>query len=162
MQAPMEVSTRPPAVRPAIRTTPSQARFARWFGLVYFPLALLAVSFVLFVTGVLPQWGRLPLVLLAAWGLVAVRLLQERRRLGVQVPIPKSLVLGIAMTAGAGLFGALLIWGGINRLATTWGVVLLYLGVVLVITAVLAPLFRGIDFAIRAVATAVLGGRRRR
>lgn len=135
--------------------------FNRWLVVVYLPLALLVVGFLLFVLGVLPSWGRPALFLLAVWGLVAVRLIAERKKLGVDVPLPRSLVIGLSSTVGAGVLGALFIWGGLNRLATNTGAILLFLGGVLVLTAVIAPVLKLLDVAVRAVAGRLLKEPRR-
>lgn len=123
--------------------------FARWFWLVYLPLGLLIVLFVLFITDALPAWGVPMLILLAGWGLLAVRLILERRRRGLEVPLPRSLLYGIATIAGLALGGALLVWVGLARVSTSVGVAFLLLGGFLMLVAVFAPAFKLVDIFVR-------------
>lgn len=124
--------------------------FTRWLVVVYLPLGLLASGFVLFVSGALPGWGGGAMVLLSAWGLVSIRLLRERKRRGVSVPPPRSMVVGFGITASTAFFGGMLSWIGVARLQTNAGVIMLYAGAFLVLVAVLAPMFKVIDSILRA------------
>jgi hypothetical protein len=144
------------AVKKKPARLPTATLFSRWLALVYLPLFVLVAGFILFVLGVLPRWSRPALLILAVWDLVAVRLISERRKLGLHVPLPRGLVIGLSSMVGAGVLGVLFIWGGLNRLATNSGAVLLFLGGVLILTAVIAPILKVLDVAIRAVASRVL------
>lgn len=156
MQAPVETSPRAVTARRSVRRVPSQTLFTRWLLLVYCPLGLLGAGFSLFVLGGLPGWMKPLLLLLAIWGVAATRLLWERQKLGIQVPPPRDLVLALAALTFTALMGTMLIWLGLDRLSSTSGVVMLYFGGVLVLTAVLAPIFKALDMAIRTVARRVL------
>lgn len=157
MQAPNELPHPPPL---SGKKTPSRRRneelFTRWLLMVYLPLGLLCAGIILLMLGVLPRGMAPGLVVLAAWGLVAIRLLWERRRLGLEVPPPRSMVIGIGSIGVMALAGAILTWVGLDRLASTSGVVMLYSGGVLMLTALFAPAFKLLDLAIRAVARRVL------
>lgn len=123
--------------------------FARWFGIVYLPLGLLGVVLLAVATGVL---ARPPLPLIAAgtaYGAVAVRLLYERRRRGLVVKAPSALVGGLAWVCGVGLTGAVMLWIGLERLHSYAGTIFSLLGAFLILVALLAPLLRAIDFALR-------------
>lgn len=164
MQAHIESHPQPPPARASspVPRVAKETLFTRWLVIVYVPLGVFAAALILFILGALPSWGNPLLLVLSIWGLLAVRLLWERRRRGLAVPPPRSMVIGIGSTALIALIGAVLSWTGVERLASTSGVVMLYLGGVLMLTAVLAPVFKVLDVGIRAVARRVLGETRPR
>lgn len=123
--------------------------FARWFWLVHVPLGLLLATFILFVTGLLPPSGIPALVFLSVWGLLAVRLIFERRRLRLYIPPSKSFVTWVAAVTGLVLTGGILFWIGAGKLNTNTGVVMFIIGGFLMILSVTAPAFKLIDFGFR-------------
>ena len=123
--------------------------FARWFWVVYLPLGLLGALVVVVVSGVVRRPPLLLTLVAAAYGAIAIRLLYERRRRRLVVRAPSALVGGLAWISGVGLTGAVLLWTGLERLHATAGAVLSLSGGFLILVAVLAPLLRGIDVAVR-------------
>jgi len=134
---------------PAKRKVAGPQLFARWFWLVYLPLGLLLAVFILFVAGLLPAQGIPALIFLAVWGLLAMRLIYERRRLGLYIPPPKTFVIWTAAVTGLVLGGGVLFWLGAGSLNTNTGVAMFILGGFLMILAVTAPAFKLIDFGFR-------------
>lgn len=123
--------------------------FARWFWLVHVPLGLLLATFILFVTRLLPSAGIPALIFLSVWGLLAIRLIFERRRLGLYIPPPKSFVIWVAAVTGLVLTGGVLFWIGAGKLNTNTGVVMFIIGGFLMILSVTAPAFKLIDLGLR-------------
>jgi hypothetical protein len=137
----------------------SNALFARWFWVVYVPLGFLAGLFVLLAAGFLPSWGVWILAAVGAWSLLAVVLLFERRRRGLSVPPPKSIVKGTAWVAGLAVAGSLFGWLGTGRLTSDTGVVMALVGAFLVTFAVLAPALKIVDLLLRRLGRMLLRGR---
>jgi hypothetical protein len=131
------------------RRTGRPQLFARWFWLVHVPLGLLLAFFFLFVTGLLPRAGIPALIFLAVWGLLALRLIFERRRQGLYIPPPKSFVIWVAAVTGLVLCGGILFWIGAGKLNTNTGVVMFVIGGFLMILSVTAPAFKLIDVGLR-------------
>lgn len=119
--------------------------FARWFWLVYLPLGLLLASLLLLASGVFPKGAWPALVLLAGYGVLATRLLLERRKRGLGVPAPRSIIIGIGSVAIVLLFGSMLFAVGMDRLSTDQGLVLAAAGGFLMILSVTVPAFRIVD-----------------
>ncbi|MGH2704617.1 MAG: hypothetical protein ACRDJ4_05810 [Actinomycetota bacterium] len=138
--------------------------FLRWVMLVYLPLALLAAGIVLLVGQVLPGWGLPILIGIAAWSALAVRLLVERRRRGVEVRVPRNLLVGVAALGIVAAAGFGLAWAGIGRLDTGSGPFLVLIGGFLLLVALIAPMLKLIEVAFRRGAGLILSllGRRRR
>lgn len=134
----------------------NEVLFARWLFVVYVPLVLLVAGIILWMLGIFPRRAGLLMTALSVWALLAMRLLWERRKKGIKVPAPRSLIVGTILIAAAALSGAILTWMGLDRLSSTSGTVMLYTGGVLILTALLAPAFKALDLAIRAVARRVL------
>ncbi|MGH2812397.1 MAG: hypothetical protein ACRDI1_06760 [Actinomycetota bacterium] len=137
----------------------SKALFARWFWVVYVPLGLLAGLLVLLAAGFLPSWGVWILAAFGAWSLLAVVLLFERRRRGLSVPPPKSIVKGTAWVAALAAAGSLFGWLGTGRLTSDTGVVMALVGAFLVTFAVLAPALKIVDLLLRRLGRMLLRGR---
>lgn len=131
------------------RRTGGPQLFARWFWLVHVPLGLLLAFFILLVTGFLPPAGIPALIFLAVWGLLALRLIFERRRLGLYIPPPKSFVIWVAAVTGLVLCGGILFWIGAGKLNTNTGVVMFVIGGFLMIFSVTAPAFKLLDVGLR-------------
>ncbi|HVF12823.1 MAG TPA: hypothetical protein VNA87_07035 [Actinomycetota bacterium] len=131
------------------RTKHPSALFIRWFWLVYLPLGLLSAGVLLMIFRVLPASMKWPLLLLGGYGLLAVRLLIERKRKGLSVPPPRNIVIGILSVAGLLVLGAILFVLGMGRLTTTEGLVLAGVGGFLMILSVTVPTFRLVDAALR-------------
>jgi hypothetical protein len=107
-------------------------------------------------TGLLPGALRVPLIVLSGlWSALALRLLIERRRRGVAVPAPRSIVFGIAAVAALALGGSLLAWIGIGRVSSSEGLAMLLVGCFFMLMAVFAPMFKLVDSALRLVARLV-------
>ncbi len=123
--------------------------FVRWFWLVYLPLGLLAAGVLLVVFKVLPSDMKWPLLILGAYGLVAGRLLLERKRKGLSVPPPRSIVIGILSVTGLLVLGAILFALGMGRLTTTEGLVMAAIGGFLMIFSVTVPTFKMVDAALK-------------
>lgn len=138
-----------------MKTTPrsgsTEALFARWFLLVYLPLGLLVVGFIFFILQLLPGWAVPVLVALAVWGIFAVRLILERRKRGLEIPPPRSLILGVLTIAGLALAGAFLVLVGLARVSSAVGITLLLLGGFLMLLAVFAPAFKLVDVLMRSL-----------
>lgn len=123
--------------------------FVRWFLVVYLPLGLLAIELALLPFGILPRWTMWLLVLLAAYAVLAVRLLIERKRTGLGIPLPRKIVFSLAalaamLAAGLGLFVA-----GMGRLTTSRGLAMVFVGGCLMIFSVTVPAFRLVDILLR-------------
>lgn len=138
---------RPPDVRRP-RVEPG-ALFARWFWLVYVPLVLFAGLLGLVFGGLLPRWGMAALLVTSLWAAAAVRLLAERLRLGVEVPIPKNLVGGITWIVGLGTTGGVFIWIGLSKLTSEAGMILALAGIFFIAFAVMLPLMKAFDAIFR-------------
>ncbi len=134
--------------------------FVRWFWLVYLPLGLFASAVILRLFSVLPSGTTWILVVLGVWGLLAIRLLIERRRAGLGVPPPKSMVIGIGSIAAMTGIGALLLILGMGRLTTGQGLAMTAIGGFLMLMSVTLPTFRLMDSVIRG--TSRLLGRMKR
>lgn len=131
------------------RPSQSSALFVRWFWLVYLPLGLLAAGMLLVLFQVLPSRMKWPLLVLGAYGLLAVRLLIERKRKGLSVPPPRNILIGILSVTGLLVLGAILFVLGMGRLTTTEGLVMAGMGGFLMILSVTVPTFRMVDAALR-------------
>jgi len=138
----------------------SSSLFVRWFWLVYLPLGLLPSAIILRLFGVLPNGTTWIIIILGIWGLLAVRLLMERRRAGLGVPPPKSTVIGIGSIAAMTGVGALLLILGMGRLTTGQGLAMTAIGGFLMLVSVTVPTFRLMDSIIRG-ATRLLGRSKR-
>lgn len=145
----------------ALRSVRTEDLFARWFLLVYLPLGLLVVGFIFFILQLLPGWAIPALIALAIWGIFAVRLILERRKRGLEIPPPRSLVLGALTIAGLALGGVLLVLVGLARVSSAVGITLLLLGGFLMLLAVFAPAFKLVDIVLRAIRRLFRIGRRR-
>jgi len=127
-----------------------EALFMRWLWLVYMPLGVLAALLLLAVMKLLPGWTTLPVLALAAYSVLAGRLILERRRKGLSTPAPRALVFGIGAIAGAALLGLALFFLGWSRLSSTGqGQTLLAVGAFLMILSVTAPAFKLIDVGLK-------------
>lgn len=141
--------------RTAARAQPpreASSLFARWFWLVYLPLALLTGVILLVVAGLMPAALKTPLLTLTgAWSALALAMLFERRRRHVAVRPPRRIVLGIGAVALMGVVGALLAWIGIGRVSSSEGLAMLLVGCFFILMAVFAPMFKLVDSALRLV-----------
>jgi uncharacterized protein YndB with AHSA1/START domain len=147
---------RPNAHRPSARPARAQpqreasALFARWFWLVYLPLALLAAAILLVVAGLMPAALRTPLlVLTGAWSALALVMLVERRRRHVAVRPPRRILIGIGAVVLMGAAGALLTWIGIGKVSSSAGLATLLVGCFFILLAVFAPMFKLVDSTFR-------------
>jgi hypothetical protein len=126
--------------------------FYRWLWLVYFPLAVSPLLIVLAFLHLLP-----PLVLfLLIWDLLCVRLLVERRRRQLALPIPRRLITGLVALALLVLTGVILMLMGLNRLSGRGGPKLLVAGAFLALLAAFAPVFKLVDVTLRFVGRTLL------
>jgi hypothetical protein len=125
------------------------ALFARWFWLVYVPLVLFAGLLGLAFGSLLPRWGMAALLVTSLWAAAAVRLLAERLRLGVEVPLPKNLVGGITWIVGLGTTGGVFIWIGLSKLTSEAGMILALAGIFFIAFAVMLPLMKAVDAIFR-------------
>lgn len=123
--------------------------FARWLWLVYLPLLLLAILIALKVFRVLPGWGTAPLVLLGLYSLIALRLLIERKKSGLGVPLPRRLMTGLAAISGILVLGVILFILGVERLSSSAGLAMALMGGFLMILSVTVPTFRFVDKILR-------------
>lgn len=156
-----------PSTRSAARRRRSReadSLFLRWLLLVYVPLLVLFVSFILFIARVISGWAVPILVILSAWGVVALRLIFERRRVGLDVPIPRSFFFAVGSVAGLGMIGGFLAWIGLTKASSGAGVALLFLGGFLMLVAVFAPAFKLVDVTLRSTGRLIgrRSGRRKR
>lgn len=65
-------------------------------------------------------------------------------------PAPRQILLGLALSGLLGIAGTGLAWRGVDRLGSAEGPALLAVGAFLGLFAVLAPLLRALDLAVRA------------
>ena len=145
-----------PGARRRARGPEASSLFARWFWLVYLPLGLTGVVMLLAVAGLLPRALRAPVIALTGlWSALALRLLIERRRRGVAIPAPRSIVFGIAAVASLALGGGLLAWIGIGKVSSSEGLAMLLVGCFFMLMAVFAPMFKLVDSALRLAARIV-------
>lgn len=129
---------------------PSSKLFGRWFVLVYLPLGLLLGLLVLLLAGLLSGIGILFFILLAAYALIAVRLLLERRRLGLEIPAPRAILRWIIVIAGSSVIGVLFLALGWHRLRISGrGSALLAVGGFLILLALVTPVFKLLDASVR-------------
>jgi hypothetical protein len=135
---------------------PSATLFARWFWFVYVPLGLFVPLLLLTFAGLLPRLAVAGLMVLSVWSAAAVRLLFERSRRGLAVPVPKNLVGGLSWVTGLAATGAVLGWMGLARLSSDLGLLLGFSGVFLMVLALIAPAFKLIDVIIRSGAKTVI------
>ena len=125
--------------------------FARWFWLVYLPIGLSIALLLIWLLGLMPGQLAIPLFLLIAYDAIAVRLLLERKKLGVSVPAPRQLIFGLASVAALVVVGALSFLLGWKRLATNGqGLRLMGVGAFLLAFSITLPLFKAIDSSVRA------------
>lgn len=134
----------------------SATLFARWFWVVYVPLGLFVTLLLVAFTGLLPKLAIPVLMIVSLWSAVAVRLLFERSRRGLEVPVPKNLVGGFSWVAGLALTGAVLGWMGLARLSSDLGLLLGFTGVFLIALALIAPVFKLVDVIIKTGARTVI------
>lgn len=164
--------------------------FGRWVLLVYIPLGLLAVGCLLLILGTVSGKGIWLLLLLAAYCVLPVRLLVERRRRELSFPTPRDAggsrpfrpvaaapqpppetnvgrltvsqraMAGIVAIAALLLLGGILLVFGMGRLDSSLGLLLAAIGGFLMILSVTVPTFRLFDLLLRAAARLI--GRRTR
>lgn len=127
-----------------------RALFARWFWLVYLPLGLFFVLLALTFTELLPRWAIPFLIASSLWGALSVRLIVERVRIGLPVPPPRNLVGGSTWVVALVVTGAVLGWIGAAKLSSDVGIGLALTGAFLIVFALIAPLFKVLDLALRA------------
>jgi len=123
--------------------------FFRWLWLVYIPIAVAVIAIVVAMTGILPHQATLPLIALLAWGAGGVWLIYERRRRGVRLAVPASVLVGLISLGAVGFVGFLLAWMGTDRLASSSGPTLLVIGCFLLLVVLFAPAFRLADAVMR-------------
>jgi hypothetical protein len=123
--------------------------FYRWVWLVYAPLPLGFLATMVVLSGILPGFLTLPYLVLLAWDVLSIRLIVERRRRKVSLHVPRTLPIGLGVTAGAVLIGLVLIWMGVDRLSSQAGPALMVLGGFLILTAMFAPVMKIVDLALR-------------
>jgi hypothetical protein len=145
---------------PAQRARREKQLFYRWLWFVYVPLGLAPVGIVLGAAHLLPGATVPLLFVLLAYDAVCVRLVVERRRRGVAVPVPRTLIAGIGALLALVLSGVVLMWMGVDRLGGNGGPPLLVTGAFLLLLALFAPAFKVVDLALRTVARSVLRQRR--
>ena len=145
---------------PAARARHQKQVFYRWLWFVYVPLGLGPVGIVLRAVHLLPG-GSVLLFALLAYDALCVRLVVERRRRGVTLPVPRTLLTGIGALAALALAGAVLTWMGVDRLSGQGGPPLLVTGAFLLLLALFAPAFRLVDVTLRVAARTILRQRAR-
>jgi len=123
--------------------------FYRWLWLVYAPLVLGLVAIVVILAGAMPGFVALPVVALLAWDAGAARMLVERHRRKVRLPIPKTLLIGLGALVLAVGTGVVLAWMGVDRLSSSSGPPMLVLGGFLILSAAFAPAFKVMDLTLR-------------
>lgn len=123
--------------------------FFRWLLIVYIPLGLLGIQLALLPFGLLPSWTRWTLPLLAAYSLVAVRLLVERKRSGLGIPLPRRILVSVGLLLGMAVAGVGLFVAGMGRLTTSGGLAMVFFGGCLMILTVAVPAFRLLDIVLR-------------
>jgi hypothetical protein len=123
--------------------------FYRWLWLVYAPLVLGFLAVVVFLSGAMPGFLALPFVALLALDAIGLRLLVERRRRKVALPVPPTLLIGVGATVLAVLVGTVLAWMGVDRLSSRTGPPLLVTGGFLIVAAAFAPAFKVLDLVVR-------------
>lgn len=133
--------------------------FLRWFVVVYLPLGLLGALMLLAALGLLPRLLRPAVLLLAAWNVLGLRLLYERRKKGLKVKTPRDLVLWASLVAVIGGVGLTLFWVGAENLSSNIGFLLFLMGGFLMALAITLPLFKLFDAAIRGLFRAILGSK---
>jgi len=140
---------------PAARARHQKQLFYRWLWFVYVPLGLGPVGIVLRAVHLLPA-GSVLLFALLAYDALCVRLVLERRRRGVALPVPRTLLTGIGALATLVLSGVVLIWMGIDRLSGKGGPPLMVAGAFLLLLALFAPAFKLVDVTMRVAARGIL------
>ena len=143
------------------RSTAARARhekqlFYRWLWFVYVPLGLAPVGIVLGAAHLLPGAAVLLLFALLAYDALCVRLVIERRRRGIALPVPRTLLTGIGALVALVLSGVVLIWMGVDRLSGKGGPPLLVTGAFLLLLALFAPAFKLVDLTLRVAARSIL------
>jgi hypothetical protein len=149
--------------------------------IVYIPLGLLAMGFLLLIVGTLSGPAVWLLVILGVYCVVPVRLLLEWRRRGLPLPTPRGTpaprpsrpvapprtapppprasrltasqraMAGLAAIAALLLVGGILLVFGMGRLDSSLGLLLAAIGGFLMILSVTVPTFRLFDIVLRAV-----------
>jgi hypothetical protein len=156
-------ASRPRASRPRASLQVRQRRiFYRWLWLVYVPIALLPFILLVAMTGLLPHQAHLPLAVLLVWDAGGIALIVERRRRKITIPVPRTLLLGLACLTVTGLSGSILSWMGIDRLASRGGPGLLEVGGFLLLLTVFVPALKLVDLTARSAWRLVLTARARR
>lgn len=116
---------------------------------VYLPLGLLIVGVALLPFRMLPRSLAWLMVPLAAYAVLAIRLIIERRRSRLGIPLPRKIVVSVAVLAGMLAGGVGLFVLGMGRLTTSRGLAMVYVGGCLIILSVTAPTFRLVDIVLR-------------
>ena len=101
------------------------------------------------MTGLLPRQAHLPLALLLVWDAGGIALILERRRRKITIPVPRTLLLGLALLMVTGLSGSILSWMGIDRLASRGGPGLLEIGGFLLLLTAFIPALKLVDLTAR-------------
>jgi len=131
------------------RKAGTQDLFGRWLIVVYLPIILLAVMLGLLASGALPSWGIWLVVLLAAYDILPMRLLLERKRKGLGIPLPRKIMTGAAVLSALLIIGIILFVVGMGKVNSSQGLVMVFAGGVLIILAFTVPTFRFIDILLR-------------
>lgn len=113
------------------------------------------------MVGILPRQGKPVLLGLLAWDAAGVGLFLLRRSRGVSVPVPRTAVTGLAWLAGLSVGGLILVVMGLDRMGSKDGPTLMVVGAFMGLVAVLAPILKLVDVAVRKVARAVLASQQR-
>jgi hypothetical protein len=158
-----------PRTRAPARATPKTASrqpaggfrerqvFYRWLWLVYVPWFLGILVIAVDVLGLLPRQGKPVLLGVLAWDAAGVGLFLLRRSRGVSVPVPRTAVTGLAWLAGLSVGGLILIVMGLDRMGSKDGPTFMVVGAFLGLVALLAPIFKLVDVAVRKVCRSLLG-----
>ncbi len=138
-------------MRRARRVKNPDQLFARWLWLVYAPLGFLVAFLALLPFGILPGWMKWLLVPVVIYDGLAIRLLIERKKTGLEVPAPRKIVTGVTLFAALVIVGGVLLAIGISTLGSWQGLIVASIGGFLMILSVTAPLFKFLDVVFRAM-----------
>ncbi|MCA1839275.1 MAG: hypothetical protein ABR507_03550 [Actinomycetota bacterium] len=124
--------------------------FKRWLWFVYAPICLTIVLLLIWAFGLMPSSGVPVVLFFFLYSALSVRLIVERRKRGVSIPVPRQIVLAIAVTTALAVFGMVSFAIGWKRLSSSGqGLRFITFGGFSILLALMLPFFKVLDSTLK-------------